>query len=117
MEQNYCDFIKTSLKFLPKVNVQLTYKPELLQEMAWGRIGTEPKDVTRMSYPIMTDRVIRMFQKQAHINTIECCYNMVQYDIILYTLLHWLKENVNHSCQLDEPYGFPGDHQPDATML
>ena len=20
-------------------------------------------------------------------------------------------------CQLDEPYGFPGDHQPDATML
>ena len=19
--------------------------------------------------------------------------------------------------QLDEPYGFPGDHQPDATML
>ena len=21
------------------------------------------------------------------------------------------------SCQLDEPYGFPGDHQPDATLL
>ena len=20
-------------------------------------------------------------------------------------------------CQLDESYGFPGDHQPDATML
>ena len=20
-------------------------------------------------------------------------------------------------CQLDEPYGFPGDHQPDAAML
>ena len=20
-------------------------------------------------------------------------------------------------CQLDEPYRFPGDHQPDATML
>ena len=20
-------------------------------------------------------------------------------------------------CQLDEPYGFPGDHQPDATMI
>ena len=20
-------------------------------------------------------------------------------------------------CKLDEPYGFPGDHQPDATML
>ena len=24
---------------------------------------------------------------------------------------------LNLGCQLDEPYGFPGDHQPDATML
>ena len=29
--------------------------------------------------------------------TVECCYNMVQYDKKLYTLLHWLIENVNHS--------------------
>ena len=29
--------------------------------------------------------------------------------------------SLNHvmyfGCQLDEPYGFPGDHQPDETML
>ena len=23
---------------------------------------------------------------------------------------------MNFGCQLDEPYGFPGDHQPDAAM-
>ena len=26
-------------------------------------------------------------------------------------------ELINIGCQLDEPYGFPGDHKPDATML
>ena len=28
-----------------------------------------------------------------------------------------LKSNRSAGCQLDEPYGFPGDHQPDATLL
>ena len=28
----------------------------------------------------------------------------------------WLPSQ-RFGCQLDEPYGFPGDHQPDATML
>ena len=25
--------------------------------------------------------------------------------------------NIGYRVQLDEPYGFPADHQPDATML
>ena len=41
----------------------------------------------------------------------------VQYNISWYNAALALKAHSMLAGQLDEPYGFPGDHQPDATML
>ena len=30
-------------------------------------------------------------------DTVECCYNMVQYNMILHTSLQWLRQNINRS--------------------
>ena len=41
-----------------------------------------------------------------NINTVGCSYNMVQYSMILYTSLQWLKWNKNQNVnpQKDTPY-------------